>query len=575
MAHMDSALFGLSVLPSWLVVISGLFFWLPGELFLGLLGARLLQGSAAYLLLGQLPFIVALLAVAQLVVGHINVFLTLFLLAAFSSLSLVFRSKLFSRLGLFADSVRQDSVSLGDCLINSSFVVSIYVAFLYVIWWLPAGIRGVWVWPLQFEPDIYSVAPWSIASLLAFLVIFSRWKIKGHRFGLGLMALPVVSLSMQSAAWLSQSVDLIQVYTLDKITGYYSASLVFKSIPDLFARFNDLLPGLPYHVVSHPVGKVLVFKLASQVFESPADLFAVRLVVAVVSSCSTLLVWQLVWRLWGSERSALLAGVLCALLPSVAFFSPLFDSFNVFLSVLLMLCWVCSLQAQSVKRCLALSCLLGCVGYLSIFFAFNLLIVGVFLLGALPALALQSVDRDCFWKRVGSVVLFSSAILCLSGVAVHVATGYDLLEGLRASLEMDELVRPSQYRSFVSRLFNVQELIWGIGGLNFFLLCSVSTFLLFPRFRRQLSNGSTSSRRWMGLDSPQLFFSAQVVSVALINFIGVLSGETSRLYAVFMPFLLAGLVGVLNSLSLRSALIAALGSALWIAVGVWRYQFIW
>ena len=160
-------------------------------------------------------------------------------------------------------------------------------------------------------------------------------------------------------------------------------------------------------------------------------------------------------------------------------------------------------------------------------------------------------------------------------MSFYVTTGYDLLDGLKVSLEMDELVRPGQYRSFVSRLFNVQELMWGFGGLNFFLLTSVSAFVLLPRFRRQLSNASTSSCHWLGLDSPQLFLAAQVFSVALMNFVGVLSGETSRLYALFMPFLLVGLVGVLKRLSLRAAFVAVLGSAFWIAVGVWRYQFIW
>ena len=204
-----------------------------------------------------------------------------------------------------------------------------------------------------------------------------------------------------------------------------------------------------------------------------------------------------------------------------------------------------------------------------------LVIIGIFLLGALPALWVQAVGRDSFWKTVGGVVLVSSAILCVVGVSVYLSTGYDLLGGLTASLEMDELVRPGQYRSFVSRLFNVQELMWGFGGLNFFLLTSVSAFLLLSCFRRQLSGDSASSCHWLGLDSPQLFLAAQVFSVALINFVGVLSGETSRLYALFMPFLLVGLVGVLNRLSLRAAFIAVFGSALWIAVGVWRYQFIW
>ena len=148
MAHMDSALFGLSVLPSWLVLISGLFFWLPGELFLALIGVRLLEGRAAYLLLGQLPFMVGVLAVSQLVVGHINVSLTLFLLAAACLLSLILRSMIVFYSRLLADSVRRSSEALVDCLTYSSFVVSTYIVFLYLIWWLPAGIRGVWVWPL-------------------------------------------------------------------------------------------------------------------------------------------------------------------------------------------------------------------------------------------------------------------------------------------------------------------------------------------------------------------------------------------------------------------------------------------
>ena len=380
---------------------------------------------------------------------------------------------------------------------------------------------------------------------------------------------------MQVAAWLSQSVSLVQIYTLDKITGYYSASRVFESISDLFLRFNESLPGLPYHVVSHPIGKVLVFKLSSQVFDAPTDLFAVRLIVVAVSSCSSLLVWQLAWRLWRIERSALIAGALSALLPSIAFFSPLFDVFNVFLSVLLMLCWVCSLQARCIRNLLIWSFLLGVVGYIAVFFAFNLLIIGLFLVAALPAVASPESDVSRLWGRALRVGVLSSAVLVVVGVIVYLVFGYDLFAGLRVSLEMDELVRPAQYRALVSRLFNIQELMWGFGGLNFFWISSVCVSLLSPRLRRELSDFTHLSHRSLGLNAPQLFLMGQLLSVVLINVIGVLSGETSRLYALFMPFLLVGLAGVVNSLSLRAVLLAALGNAAWIALGIWRYQFIW
>ena len=570
---MDSALFGLSLLPTWVVVISGLFFWIPGELFIRLAGGRIVEGRPACFLLGQLPALVALLSIAQLIVGHLHVSLSLISLAAATCVGLLIRNWLVARLRWIPS--WSSRPSLGDSLINVSFIISLYVGFLYLIWWLPAGIRGVWVWPLQFEPESYSFFPWLISFVSISALLISRWKIERHRLDLALIILPVASALMQVAAWLSQSVSLIQIYTLDKITGYYSASRVFSSISDLFLRFNESLPGLPYHVVSHPIGKVLVFKLSSQVFDAPGDLFAVRVVIVIVSSCSSLLVWHLAWRLWRIERSALIAGVLSALLPSIAFFSPLFDVFNVFLSVLLMLCWICSLQARRMRSRLIWSFLLGLVGYVAVFFAFNLLIIGLFLVAALPAVASLEADVSGFWGRALRVGVFSSAVFVIVGVFVYFLFGYDLLSGLRVSLEMDELVRPAQYRALVSRLFNIQELMWGFGGLNFIWLSSVFVTLISPRLRRELSDPTLFSHRWMGLDSPQLFLMGQVLSVVLINLIGVLSGETSRLYALFMPFLLVGLAGVVNSLSLRTVLIAAFGNAAWIALGVWRYQFIW
>ena len=74
---MDSALFGLSLLPTWVVVISGLLFWMPGELLFRLAGGRLVESRSAYLLLGQLPALLAIFSVAQVILGHFYVSLSL------------------------------------------------------------------------------------------------------------------------------------------------------------------------------------------------------------------------------------------------------------------------------------------------------------------------------------------------------------------------------------------------------------------------------------------------------------------------------------------------------------------
>jgi len=462
-----------------------------------------------------------------------------------------------------------------DRIVNIAFVSSLYIALLYWVWWLPAGARGVWVWALQFEPSTNSLVLLLLSLLLSCFLLITRWRYEFHRFSPALLLMPVSCALMQLAATCSQSVDPIQIYSLDKITGYYTASKHFLGIDDLLSRFNILLPQMPYHVVSHPVGKVLMFKVSSSLLAYPWNLWFVFGVVVAVSSLASLLAWQLAWRLWNSEPRALLAGILTAILPSISFFSPLFDVFNVFLSLGLMLCWVLALQSSRKSSIMFWSCCVGLVGYASLFFAFNMLILGLFLLAAAPAvLPVRQGLRESL-EILWRVVVVASLVCLVSGLTVYFVSGYDLIAGLRGSLVMDEKVRPDQYRTFVSRLFNIQELLWGMGGFNFFWLLSVVIACCRQLFREGFDGPLCLVKQFFSLSRPRLYLALELLGFIGINLLGVLSGETSRLYAIFMPFLLVGLVGVGRVLSLGSALLSIFSCLLWVFVGVWRYQFIW
>jgi len=569
---MDSALFGLSLLPTSAVIVSGLFFWLPGEFFLRLFSRSLFRGKSDFLLLLQVPAYLCIAAAAQSMLNHANIALALVLLVFSSTVGLFLRAVI--QQGILrlhpAESLRRDLSS--DQIVNIAFVGSLYVALLYWVWWLPAGVRGVWVWPLQFEPNTNSLVLLLLSLLIIFCLLITRWRYEFHRFRPVVLLMPVSCVLMQLAAACSQSVDMIQVYSLDKITGYYTASKYFLGIDDLLSRFNALLPQMPYHVVSHPVGKVFFFKISSSLLVYPWNLWFVFGLVVAVSSLASLLAWQLAWRLWSSEPRALLAGILTAILPSIAFFSPLFDVFNVFLSLGLMLCWVLALQSTRRSTSVFWSSCVGLVGYVSLFFAFNMLILGLFLLSAFPVVLSRRQGLRESLKKVGGVIFLASVACIVCGFAVYLSSGYDLLAGLRGSLLMDEKVRPDQYRTFVSRLFNIQELLWGMGGFNFFWISSA----LIVCFRHIVHEGLDGPVYILKhLSSPRAYLVLQVLAFVVINFLGVLSGETSRLYAIFMPFLLVGVVGVGPSLSLSSALLVVFSSLLWVFVGVWRYQFIW
>jgi len=572
---MDSALFELALLPTPVVIASGVFFWLPGEFFLRFISRPLFREKSDFLLLLQVPAYLCIAATAQSMLNHANIALALVSLALSCAAGLCLRAVIqhwFLRL----HPVDSSSFDLSpDRLVNIAFVSSLYVAFLYWVWWLPAGVRGVWVWPLQFQPSTNSLVLLLLSLFLSCFLLITRWRHEFHRFRPAILLMPVSCVLMQLAAACSQSVDLIQVYSLDKITGYYTASKYFLGIDDLLSRFNALLPQMPYHVVSHPVGKVFLFKVSSSLLVYPWNLWFVFGLVVAVSSLASLLAWQLAWRLWNSEPRALLAGILTAILPSISFFSPLFDVFNIFLSLGLMLCWVLALQSSRKSSIVFWSCCVGLVGYVSLFFAFNMLILGLFLLAAAPAvLPVRQGLRESL-EKLWRVVVVSSLVCLVSGLTVYFVSGYDLIAGLRGSLVMDEKVRPDQYRTFVSRLFNIQELLWGMGGFNFFWLLSVAIACCRQLFREGFDGPLYLVKQFFTLPGPRLYLALQLLGFIAINLLGFLSGETSRLYAIFMPFLLVGLVGVGRVLSLDSALLAVFSCLLWVFVGVWRYQFIW
>ena len=554
------------LLPTLWIAASGLVFWVPGEI-----ARRVLQrdDNSATKPQGKKIPITALFFVTcacmQAMAGDYNAGTGLTLLAAsilISNASLYWLSNQNSRIGAISRTHFQVSQQCLDA--------SLYTALIFLAWWAPSGISSIWEWPLQFEPSAVAIAACTTAAIANFI----GWQNRNNPKLLKLFAFTSCCFWQMGGA-ISKSLTISQILNSEKVTGYFSASKGFASVDEISREFVISLGTLPFHVNTHPAGKVVFFQLLNQSgTEDPSQIWS-TFILLMTALCP--LLTHKACRVLGLslERSAL-AALATATLPSFAMFSPGFDIFNATLSTLLLVCWIKSITSKQLPNKSKWSIGTGLIGLTCLVNAYNLLTFGSVLIGYaffIVFILKRSTLLDALLTSLLAAIAMVSSIFILEYL-----TGYSPMDSLMKSMAIQSSIEASNRAGAVASFLNSYDFLLGVGPFLFLMLLSTSLPELKERNRNSSPSNIISCKDC--LQSPDLINRngwklglITMISIAAISLSGTLDIETARVWIFLMPTVTIAIA--FNSRLTTSVLYPQilLTQSLWGIMMISRYQF--
>jgi hypothetical protein len=377
------------------------------------------------------------------------------------------------------------------------------------------GIRSLtrWEWPWQ---DL-GAFEMGFALLLPFLLIGAvLWRAEKREpssrpwLMLGLLAISSFLLQLFSVLGDPRGLPRIeQLVASPDVTSYFTAALDIKNPAEWLKRFHEST--LPGHASTHPAGPVLFYYAFLTLFGPSTGALLGGCAVGLAASAGVLVMYSFAG-LWTAERRArLLACAFYALLPGLTVFFPEFDQVYPVFSMLIILCWVRALASPD--RWWKEALLLGAVLFAATFFAYNLLVIGAFLV--------YYVLHRRAWAaalRAGAVALGAGAALYL---ALWITAGYNAPAAFLRALESQAAharVLNRSYAAFV--LMDLYDFALSAGVIV------VPILVYHLRGLRAKDAGAALTLIGVG-------------TILTVDLTGLLRGEAARVWLFLQPLLMA------------------------------------
>jgi hypothetical protein len=454
---------------------------------------------------------------------------------------------------------QQDCNDSGLSWFQIAVVLAIGIIFCYGVnkyWGFLNGIEQLTNWQWKWHDQ----AIWTTVGQTAgpFLIIaWVLWAIRKKEtrrdVWLILSFLAVSNFLLQVAGKLTdpEGLKVVQSIVLSgSATGYFEDATYIGKNPGLWLRhfYQTTLSG---HSWTHPPGPILFYYLFLRVFNPANAALIGGLAIGLLGSIGVAVMYffSALWTQDQTER--LTAGCLYALLPALIVFLPEFDQIYPAISMLLILLWVRALQHA--KSFSAYGWAGGFVLFIAIFFAYNLLLIGIFLLYyALYWLWTQNWSRAAFRKCLVSSGAFSGVCIGVYA-ALWLVTGYNPITSFLRSYRIQSLLAAALHRDYhIFIVSDIYDFLLGAGV--------IAAPILFFHMRRL----------WKRFEfkSPELALSAiGIATIGTVDLTGLLRGETTRVWLFLQPLLIApmalalsrtGLIGRFSVFILQWFIVACL-----------------
>lgn len=410
---------------------------------------------------------------------------------------------------------QRTSVALGVSLLVFSAASALVLAQSNVI-------NGAYYWRWAYQASPVTVFwPLSIAGSVTVLYVLS-WRL--HKCGaslfasLGMIAAASFLLRLSTAWLFSQniSLDFIDYVVRHPIVGsYFAVAETIHDRPDVLTNYPEWMASMPLHAVNKPPGLVLFNYLFVHLFGSaPAQLAAAKVGIAcgLMSLFSIPLIYALVKTLGGSRMAAFHAGALLSLCPGAVIFFPLFDPLLAVPVLAMAVAWA---RANCEDRWIW-SAVVGVVLAITLFFTFNVLPVGFFLL--LVGFAAPAASWHLRFTRLARHSLLALLVATTLHAVFAFATSFDLLATFEAALVNQRTLLKHILRPYPDTIWwDLVDYALGVAWLPVVLAVFYSARLSWPL-------------RW--IDMAVLAGAAQLAITAIS---ALLPGETARVWNFFIP----------------------------------------
>lgn len=361
------------------------------------------------------------------------------------------------------------------------------------------------------------------------LISWVLWKIEQgwRRVGVLLGLLTLANFLMQVLGMLAdpRGLGLVRlIVESDNATGYFSDALAIRDPLEWIRNFPS--DPLQPHSAIHPAGPILFYYVFVKLFGPAAGAMAGGLGVGLAGSAGVAVMYKFS-ELWTTDqRTRLVASAFYALLPALIVFLPEFDQIYPIFSMLLIWCWV---KGRGVYTGVAL--------FAATFFAYNLLVLGAFLV----YYGVYRLWREN-WRGAAWMVLIRTSAIALGTclglyLILWLTLGYNPPRAFMRSLEVQAgilayLKRP--YSTFL--IFDLYDFALGAGVM-------IVPLVLFRLTRRWGQGGA--ERHDIALTLIGL------ASILTVDLSGLLPGEAARVWMFLQPLWVAPAAQALAGLAWR------------------------
>lgn len=370
------------------------------------------------------------------------------------------------------------------------------------------SIAGQWIYPYFREFSPWLVLP-AVGSLLLLLVVRGALALTARgREWAGVAVVTLAGFAIQLLLRVFSLAPLGAIVASARADGFYWTARRVSALRFLtdHERLSQMMPD---HVRTNMPGKLLLYKLLLTLSTVPRSL---GFMIALLSVLGGVLVYLVTRELTDDRRGGLFAMTLYLLMPGRIVFLPILNTVTPI--VILLPLWLFLLALR--RNSLTMSAAFGASLYLLAFFEPLPLVMGLVFV-ALLYRALMHDNGRAYLKQGAAAV---GAFFVLYAV-VRLATTYDLLANL------NYVIRDAGS-------FNTEKrdyLIWlGANLTEFALAAGVATTIVFL--------GGFGDAEWRSSRSAiGLFAIACLVTILVVDLLGLNRGEVSRLWIFMASFL--------------------------------------
>ena len=415
--------------------------------------------------------------------------------------------------------------------------VAVVVVATAVLSWLVLrrvdGINGpaYWRWPWRGGPgDI--VGSEYVLALPAAVTLLAAQVVASPRLSRRIPVwVPLVILTLTAAFLLHGAQEISSpgsvtdrvagVLESDPAHGFHDDAMRLATEDDWLRRYPDLLPTLHLHPSTKGPGIILAYRALASVLGYGRSLTnTMGLLLGFVSLLAVPAVYVTTRVLGGGRRAGLLAATFMAIAPSLGAFWPSFDAVYPVVACVLIVLWHRALDRSEPVT----AAVFGIALALTVLFAWNILVLGAFLL----LLTIVLVRRDVSVLRVALQAGIALAAFAVFYVVTWIAIDYDVIATFTAALDVQqgllELI-PRPYPD--TALFDLTDVALGLGWAPAIVAVVGTVVAVVVALR--------TGTFWTGTAAIRLACLLQLVIVAVL---ALLPGETARVMLFMFPLVI-------------------------------------